>query len=317
MKLTKAIEKAKAKKSPLDAATTAPKGETAFRAPDHGPVEEMHEAAPEFLKKTPAPDHGPAEEAREATIPEPSTKPSGSKWKSAPVYTHSTNITLNRKRVIANRCIALDSDSAEIQSYKILRTQILLATREKGWNTVMVTSARPGDGKTLTTINLALTFAMEYDQTVLLVDGDLKRQMIHKYLGFKSEKGLVDCLVNERPLSEIIVWPGIPKLSIISGGRTIQDSTELLGSPNMRSLVRDVKSRYDDRYVIFDVPPMLGGADAIAFAPLVDCIVMVVQPRTSTREVTRCMEQIPKEKFLGFVLNRQGKPIEPYGDVRK
>ena len=75
----------------------------------------------------------------------------------------------------------------------------------------------------------------------------------------------------------MIVWPGIEKMTLISGGKTISDSAELLNSPKMKALVQEVKLRYADRYIIFDTPPILGWADAITFAPLVDCILMVVE----------------------------------------
>jgi non-specific protein-tyrosine kinase len=88
----------------------------------------------------------------------------------------------------------------------------------------------------------------------------------------------------------------------------IQNSTELLSSPRMKALMVEMKSRYDDRYVLFDVPPVLVGADAMALAPYVDCIVMVVEEgKTSTQDVQKALEMVPQEKFLGFVLNKQKK----------
>ena len=161
-------------------------------------------------------------------------------------------------------------------------------------------------GKTLTSINLALTFAKQFIHTVLLVDCDFKRQNVHKYLGFSSDKGLIDNLVEGTPLKDIVIWPGIEKLCVISGGNPVHNSTELLTSPKMKTLITEMKKRYRDRYVIFDVPPVLGGADAIAFAPMVDCILMVVEEgRTQIQDVKRSLEMIPTEKFLGFVLNRR------------
>lgn len=223
-----------------------------------------------------------------------------------PVYTKSARIELDIAAVVKNRCVCIQPDALELDSYKVLRTKIQQLTRTKGWSTVMITSPRAGEGKTLTAINLALTFSKAYNQTVLLVDCDLRRQSIHKALGFQSETGLVDYLVDDRPLKEIMIWPGIDKLTLISGGRTIQESTELLGSPRMEALVHEIKSRYDDRYVLFDVPPVLGSADTLAMAPYVDSIVMVVEEGiTSTRDVQRALEMLPSEKFLGFVINKQ------------
>jgi non-specific protein-tyrosine kinase len=113
------------------------------------------------------------------------------------------------------------------------------------------------DPANLTTINLALSFAKEYDQTALLVDCDLKQQSVHKILGIESKHGLVDYLVNGTDLSQLIMWPGIEKFTLVSGGRPLTDSSELLGSPRMRELITEMKDRCTDRYVIFDVPPVL------------------------------------------------------------
>ncbi len=85
----------------------------------------------------------------------------------------------------------------------------------------MVTSAKPGEGKTLTAINLAITLAKEFNQTVLLVDCDLRKQDVHRRFGYESDKGLGDYLLNECSMNEIISWPGVEKLTLISGGRII------------------------------------------------------------------------------------------------
>jgi protein-tyrosine kinase len=223
------------------------------------------------------------------------------------VYRDKQGVRLDRELAIANRCVSLDNHSPATDAYKVLRTQILQRTRPRGWNTIMVTSARPREGKTVTAINLAVTFAKEFNQTALLVDCDLKNQCIAESLGLASGLGLVDYLLYDQPMQDLIVWPGIDKLTIISGGRTIQDSTELLGSPRMEALVQEMKTRYDDRYVFFDVPPLLDVADAIAFAPMVDGILMVVEAgKTAARDINAAAKLIPEEKFLGFVLNRQG-----------
>ncbi len=223
-----------------------------------------------------------------------------------PVYSQSKSIRLDLKNAIENRCVCIKENSPEIDYYKVLRTQIQQRTKEKNLNTVMVTSVNPGEGKTLTSINLAVTFARELNQTVLLVDCDLKQQTIYKRLGFSGEKGLIDYLVDNKPLKDLIIWPGIEKLTLLSGGRAIQDSSELLGSPRMAALVAEMKTRYADRYIFFDVPSVLVGADVIAFTSLVDSIILVVEAGiTSLNDVKKALELLPKEKFLGFVFNRQ------------
>lgn len=223
----------------------------------------------------------------------------------SPAYTKSRTVKLDMNVLADNRCVAIFPYARETEVYKVLRTQVLRYTKERGGNTIMITSALQGEGKTLTAINLSFTFAKLFEQTVLLVDGDLRQQGIHKRLGFESDRGLADYLVDNRPVPEIITWPGIDKLTLISGGRLIHESTELLGSTRMKDLVQDMKTRYPDRYVFFDVPPILSSADALAFVPLVDYIIMIVQAgTTSTNDVKKALELIPQDKVIGFVLNR-------------
>jgi protein-tyrosine kinase len=224
----------------------------------------------------------------------------------SPTYSCSRSVTLDPAVLAANRCITQRApDSIEMDAYRVLRTKILQRCKETGGKTIMITSAVPGEGKTLTAINLAAILARELMQTALLVDCDLRRQSIHRYLGYESEKGLIDYLLNDTPVSELITWPGIEKLTVISGGRPFTGSSELLGSARVKELVSDMKSRYPDRYVIFDVPPLLTGADAIVFAPLVDHVVVTVNGgETSMLDVNKALQMVPAEKVLGLVLNR-------------
>jgi non-specific protein-tyrosine kinase len=225
----------------------------------------------------------------------------------APRYAVTRHVQPDLRKIEENRCIAFRGDSAEADRYRILRTRILQRTGARGGVTLMVTSALPGEGKTLTAINLALTFARGFEQTALLVDCNLRRPMIHDYLGYRSERGLVDCLAGERPVAESMVWPGIDKLTVISGGQAMEESAELLGSSRMQALVQELKHRYSDRYVIFDVPPVLSRADALAFAPLVDYILVTVRAdRTPLDQVERAVALLPREKIIGTVLNGGG-----------
>ena len=236
----------------------------------------------------------------------PSKKnPDKSRW-APPVYSTSVAVPIDPDFVKKNRCVCIEPDSPEVESYKVLRSKIQQQALLHNWRTVLITSPTPGDGKTLTAVNLALTIAKAYDQTVMLVDCDLKRQGVHKILGIDSASGLQNYLVDEMPLERIIVWPGVEKLSFISGGESILESSEVLGSPRMKALVGELKSRYEDRIVLFDAPPILSGSDTLALAPLVDGIVMVVaEGKTSMKDIQQAIEMIPGEKLMGFVMNRQ------------
>jgi non-specific protein-tyrosine kinase len=231
----------------------------------------------------------------------------------SPSYTHSQAVQLDPAVMADNRCIGFSPNVPEGEAYRLLRTKILQRAREKGGNTLMVTSALPGEGKTLTAINFAFTVAKEFKQTVLLVDCDLRQQNVYKMLGIPSDKGLVDYILDRSPVKDLIIWPGVEKMTLISGGQTLEGSSEILGSPRMKDLVAEMKTRYPDRFVIFDVPPVLSAADALAFAPLVDHVVMVVQAgKTPLPDVKKALEMLPQEKILGIVLNRHEATPKDY-----
>lgn len=232
-------------------------------------------------------------------------------WR-APEYTQSRQSDLDLEHLRRMRCIGFFSTSAATSAYKILRTQVLQRMNARGWNTCMITSARPGEGKTLTAINLAFVGAKEFAQTVLLVDCDLKQQMVHKYLGVESAHGIADYLLKGTEVKDLITWPSVDKLTFISGGEPVTDSTELLNSPRMQTLIPEMKSRYADRIIIFDTPSLLEDADALAFLPQVEGVLVVADAgRTTKEDLRRTLTFIPQEKLLGFALNRHANsPVE-------
>ncbi len=225
-----------------------------------------------------------------------------------PSYNVSRSVVLDPEKLVENRVAAFFPDAPELEAYRVLRTRILQAAAEKGGNAVMITSALPLEGKTLTAVNLALTFSKTYLETALLVDCDLRQQKVHETLGYESDKGLGDYVTDGCPVSDMIVWPGVEKLSVISGGRTVAESSAFLSSPLLKELVEDMKGRYENRYIFFDVPPVLNGADALAFAPLADHILFVVRAgATPLPEVRRALGMLPRERVIGLVLNRQAE----------
>ncbi len=272
MKLRKALDKAKE---------------------DRGDVQ-APEMEPQVQTSAPAPTAGPA-------VPQKN----GDAWKS-PTYSDSIQHRIDLGVVEKNRGVSINPDSKEIERYKILRTRIHHQAKNRKLNTIMVTSPHPNEGKTVTTINMGLAFAKDLKQTVLLVDCDFKGQDIHKYLGIESKYSLIDYFLDDVPMNRLIIWPGIDKLTLISGDRTVQDSSELLSSEMMESLVKEMGDRYDDRYVFFDAPPVLERSEAISLAPMMDGIIMVVEAgQTSKKDVNKALSMIPQDKLLGFVLNKQ------------
>lgn len=232
-------------------------------------------------------------------------------------YTYTRRVTVDMDRLRRNRLIVEGSDPTLGEAYKLLRTHILHSTKREGRNTLMVTSPLPNEGKTLTTINLAIAISQRVGQTVLLVDGDLRNPSMHRYLDLPSGPGLVDYLASGYPIAESLVHPeGLASLVVLPAGQPTTQSGELLSSPLMVDLVRELKHFYPERYVLFDLPPLLY-ADPLAFAPLVDGVILVVEAGSTPREeITRAVEMLQKFPVLGCVLNKIN-PVELSYDYDK
>ena len=220
-------------------------------------------------------------------------------------YTLTRTVNVDMDRLRRNRLMVAGNDESLGEAYKLLRTRILQRTRRESRNTLMVTGPLPGEGKTLTAVNLALALAREVGQTVLLVDGDLRRPSVHRYLDLPWGPGLADYLTSGYPIADSLVHPaGLANLVVLPAGRSTTQSAELLSSPLMAELVRELKHFYPDRYVLFDLPPLVY-ADPLAFAPLVDGIILVVEAGSTPREeITRSLETLQGFPVLGCVLNK-------------
>jgi exopolysaccharide/PEP-CTERM locus tyrosine autokinase len=178
-------------------------------------------------------------------------------------------------------------------------------------NLIMVSSARPSEGKTFTTVNLALSIALERDRTVLLVDADVAKPSVSRILNFPGTAGLVDYLADhDRNLSELILQTSMPKLRILPAGRRHAHSTELLASETMSQLAQELAQRYSDRVVIFDSPPLLATSEAAVLAGLMGQLVMVVEAgKTKQEELREALALLDPKQYVGIVLNKSSKPF--------
>jgi len=229
----------------------------------------------------------------------------GSPAGTSPVYTHTRVARVAQDELIRCRVAVPGAAPDFIDAVKLVRTQIVQRMREHGWRTLAVVSPGDGEGKTFMAVNIAVSVAAEYDQTVLLVDANLRRPAIHEYFGLPAEPGLANFLVERVAVDSILVNPGIERLVIMPGGTPQLRSAELLGSNLMTTLMADIRSRYSDRMVVIDLPPLLRSADALAFAPLADALVMVVEDNHSNREdVARAQQMLAGTNLIGVVLNK-------------
>jgi len=220
----------------------------------------------------------------------------------------TANVKIKRpdsRNLQKHRIISVCRGNTIADRIKILRTQIMHAMNENNENTLMIASAKNGEGRTTTAINLAVALSQQMDRTILLVDADLRNPSIHTLLGFDVEQGLAQYLKGDADLSDIIIDPQIPRLNIISGGAPIENSSELLDTEPMKILIRLIKERYDRLFVIFDSPPLLTSADSLVLARYMDGIIMVVESeKTRKDEFARAIELLRERPIIGTVLNK-------------
>ena len=190
------------------------------------------------------------------------------------------------------------------EEYRRLKSIILRETKNDFLNTIMITSAIDIEGKSVTAINLAATLAQEIDHTILLIDADLRKPKIHEYLGIEYEYGLSDYLTSDIDISEVMIRTGIGKLVLIPAGKMVDNPLELLSSEKMKGLIKEVKQRYKDRYVIIDTPPILSCSGPMAIGANVDGIVFVVKEgRAQKKMLVDALSLIKGLNLLGIVFN--------------
>ncbi|MES9899584.1 MAG: CpsD/CapB family tyrosine-protein kinase [Sedimenticola sp.] len=204
-----------------------------------------------------------------------------------------------------SRLIAALKHDPRSTSFRMLRTQILKTLRKNQWNSIAVTAATQGAGKSFVAANLAVSISTEVNQTVMLVDLDMRRPTIHRYFGFKPEHGLQDYLTGKVELESVLVNPGMERLVVLPGRGTHPESSELISTPRMRDLSHELKTRYKARIVIYDLPPVLAVDDAMVFMPHADAALFVVENGVNTEdEVRRSMNLLGATNLLGTVLNK-------------
>lgn len=219
-------------------------------------------------------------------------------------YTQTRSVQLNAEHLRRQRVIAGSHDDKRAESYRQLRTQILRKLRENNWRTLAITSPNSQAGKSLTAVNLAISLSLEVNQTIMLVDLDLRNSSLLDKLGVNAEFGLIDVLEGRAELNQVLINPGFERLVVLPNGAQHHRS-EVLSSPQMGRLLSDIVNRYQDRLIIFDLPALLDDDDALVFAPYADAVLLVVESGGSKRsEIERCKQLLEGTQLLGTVLNK-------------
>ena len=216
-------------------------------------------------------------------------------------------------RLAQTGMITPDGEKKQIsEEFRVIKRPLLTNAFNRGaaairnGNLIMVTSSFPGEGKSFSAINLAMSIAMERDHTVLLVDADVANPSIPAFLGLKPSKGLMDLLLDEDlRFSDVLIKTNVEKLTILPAGRSDPHATELLASEGMNRLLDEMSQRYPDRIIIFDSPPLLVTTESRTLASKMGQIVMVVEAAKTPQEaVKEALSQIDKCEVVGLLLNK-------------
>jgi receptor protein-tyrosine kinase len=200
-----------------------------------------------------------------------------------------------------------------VEEFRVIKRQVLSNVARAPMSTgsdlnrvIMITSAKPGDGKTYTAINLALSLAHERDLKVLLVDADVYRQSMLSYLGIKAEAGWIDLLADRNlTFSDVLLHTNIPNLSVLPAGKPHPEVPELMSSRRMGNLVSEMARRYPDRFIIFDTLPCLVSSEPAILASLVGQTIFVVAAHESSRDqIESSLRLINACPSVSLILNK-------------
>jgi len=251
-----------------------------------------------------APPLAPKEEKRTAPVSQPNEVRVERQQVVHPPKTISRPVRPQRQESDYRLVSLFQPGSLGAEQFRKLRTHILKLNMSNPPRTIMVTSATEGEGKTFVAANLAAGIAHDLHFHALLVDCDLRSPSLSNWFGVQNGHGLSDYLVGRGNLSELLAKTTMDKLMILTGGSAQEKPAELIGSKKMEALVHELKSRYNDRYIIFDATPLLATTEPELLARLVDGILIVVRANVTPREtIKQAIASLDPKKILGFVLN--------------
>ena len=202
--------------------------------------------------------------------------------------------------------VSLDRDSAASEQYKILREQIKRLRINDGIDAFSVTSPLKRDGKTTVAVNLAAVLALDYEERVLLIDGDLRAPGVHRYFNAALSPGLGDYLSSDAEMSVkgLVCETFLPGLRILTAGKTSHFSSELLAKERMKHLMNEVRAEFPGYRIIIDSPPVLSTPDPIIIARHVDGVLLVVRAGKTPRDyLAKALQSLSSTKIMGVVLN--------------
>lgn len=201
-----------------------------------------------------------------------------------------------------------NSFSPVSEEYKKLKARVMRMTKQDPFrNVLIVTSSVGGEGKSVTAANLALSLARDYDHSVLLIDADTRKPSLHTLLNVKPGAGLSDCVGDGVDLGEALIKVGNSNLRFLPPGKKIDNPVELFSSHRMEALIKEMKNRYPNRYIIIDTPPVLLFAETKMISALADGVIFVVREGLAPlQHIVEALDLLKDEHLMGIVYNDAG-----------
>jgi exopolysaccharide/PEP-CTERM locus tyrosine autokinase len=206
-----------------------------------------------------------------------------------------------------------EPNSPAAECFKVLRSKLLVSESGQLVRTIMVTGVQPMDGKSLVSANLAVSIAQGINQYVLLVDCDLRRPSLHTSFGLRPKHGLRDYLEGGESVAPYLLKTSVPKLTLLPAGRPLASPSELLGSEKMKILIKELRDRYQDRFIIIDTPPAHFTAEASPLFSMMDGVLLVVRAgKTALEPIKEVIAGFDRGKILGVVFNASQEVQKDY-----
>jgi exopolysaccharide/PEP-CTERM locus tyrosine autokinase len=241
-----------------------------------------------------------------ATPSQPKYTPEKENWEQPAVSTQgdtaSCQIDIESRRLVAMNDFNLPI-TEEFRKMKSIVMQLI--KKDPANNLLLVTSSISGEGKSITALNLAISLAQEHDQHVLIIDADLRKPSIGRYLGLTTQKGLTEYLKENAPLDDLLIKTGLGSLIFLPAGASEINPVELFSSQKMKDLLTKLKERFSGGYIVIDSSPVLPFAEARILSTLADGVVYVVKESgTSVKNIQEGLGSLPEANILGLVYNQ-------------
>ncbi len=311
------IEKALQKQQEAAAKRKAEQAQAAAEQPEAPKASTIERTLEKQAQQTPAPasqvETSPAVPPVTETPSAPVTPPTSSASESAPPSPEVKTLTLDLESLDERGFVSVSNARKLInEEYREIKRKLLknafgaLSKTLNNSNIIMVSSARPSEGKTFTAINLALSIASEQDKTVLLVDADVLKPNVTRTLRVDHQDGLMEYLLDEeKDIADVLYRTNVDKLRIIPAGQTHHLSTELLASERMAYTIDEFSNRYPDRIVIIDTPPLIGINESAILASFAGQAVIVTEEgRTKLNDINSIVDRLNPDMAVGFVVNK-------------